>query len=195
MKNLITFCSVLFFSITSVNAQTIETGYHGFVEGAYSIDINGATLAMNWPEINTIHGYQATPNLFVGAGVGFHFMPNLKEGNIDGKPSWKRESKMEIPIFADFRWTILNKGVTPFVDLRLGHNVCNGSGHYASAGVGCRYALKGKQAIYALASYTTHKLVYDESHMISGYGYSYYWAYRDFEENLSAVSIKVGFEF
>lgn len=195
MKKLITLCSIALFSITIVNAQTIETGYHGFVEGAYSIEINGATLAMNWPEINTIHGYQATPNLFVGAGVGFHFMPNFKEGNIDGTPSWKRDSKMEIPIFVDFRWTILNKGVTPFVDLRLGHNVCNGSGLYASVGAGCRYALKGKQAIYTMISYTTHKLVYEHSHMVPGSGYSYNWAYRDFEEQLYALSIKVGFEF
>ena len=102
---------------------------------------------------------------------------------------------MEIPIFADFRWTILNKCITPFVDLRLGHNVCNGSGLYASAGLGCRYALNGKQAIYGLISYTTHKLVYEHSHMVPGSGYSYSWAYRDFEEQLYALSIKVGFEF
>ena len=71
MKKLLLF-SIALLSFASVNAQTIETGYHGFVEGAYSIEINGATLAMNWPEINTIHGYQATPNLFVGAGEYHH---------------------------------------------------------------------------------------------------------------------------
>ena len=195
MKKILSLLSIAFFSITSVDAQVIETGYHGFIEGAYSIEVNGATLAMNWPEINTIHGYQATPNLFVGAGLGFHFMPELKEGMIDGVPAWKIDSKMEIPLFADFRWTILNKGVTPFVDLRLGHNLSNGSGLYGAIGAGCRYALKSKHAIYALASYTIHKLVYDQSYMVSGRGYSYTWKYRDFEEYLHAISIKVGFEF
>ncbi len=195
MKKLLSIVSITLLSITSVCAQGIQTGYHGFIEGAYSIEVNGATLAMNWSEINTIHGYQATPNLFVGAGVGFHFMPELNEGMIDGKPNWKRDNKMEIPLFADFRWTILNKGITPFLDLRLGHNLSNKSGLYGSAGIGCRCSLKGNQAIYALVSYTTHKLIYERLDLVSGRNYSFSWRYEDFEEYLSAISIKAGFEF
>ena len=178
-----------------LHAQMIATGYHGMVEGGYSLN-TGGTISVNWTEINTIHGYQATPNLFIGAGVGFHFMPEFKGTEIDGKPNWKRDSKMEIPLFADFRYTILNKRITPYLDLRLGHNVSNGSGMYSSLGAGCRFALKNRQAIYAMASYTSHKLTFEESYMITGgRNYSYSWAYKDFEENQSAVSFKIGFEF
>lgn len=175
-------------------AQGLEKGYHGSVEAGYSIN-TGGTLSINWTEINTIHGYQATPNLFVGAGVGFHFMPEMKKSEIDGRPHWKRDSKMEIPIFADFKWTILNKKVTPFLDLRLGHNVSNGSGMYSSFGAGCRFALKNNQAIYAMAAYSSHKLKFEESYMVTGLNYSYSWAYKEIEENQSALSLKVGFEF
>lgn len=69
------------------NAQAIEKGYHGFVEAGQSLVYFGSSSTkVNWTEINTIHGYQATPNLFVGAGVGFHFMPDVKDGDIGGKP-------------------------------------------------------------------------------------------------------------
>ena len=175
-------------------AQSIEKGYRGSVEAGYAVN-TGSTFGINWTEINTIHGYQATPNLFVGAGVGFHFMPELKKAEIDGRPHWKRESKMEIPVFADFKWIILKKKFTPFIDLRLGHNVSNGSGMYTSVGAGCHFALNNNQAIYALASYTTHKLKFEESYMITKTNYSYSWAYKEFEDNLSNVSVKVGFEF
>lgn len=177
-----------------LSAQNIEKGYHGFIEGGYAVNLGG-TVSVNWAEINTIHGYQATPNLFVGAGVGFHFMPGVKAGVIDGTPHWKRDSKMEIPVFADFRWTILNKKVTPFVDLRLGHNTSNGSGMYSSLGAGCRYALKNKQSLYAMLSYTSHKLTFEESYLKTGGNSSYSWAYKDFKETQSAISIKIGFEF
>lgn len=180
--------------VQSLNAQVLQKGYHGSVEAGYSINAGG-TISIDWTEINTIHGYQATPNLFVGAGVGFHFMPEMAKGEIDGRPHWKRDSKMEIPLFADFKWTILSKKITPFVDLRLGHNVSNGSGMYSSFGAGCRFALKSNQAIYAMAAYSSHKLKFEESYMVSGLNYSYSWAYKEIEENQSALSLKIGFEF
>lgn len=179
--------------VMPVNSQAIKRGYRGSVEAGYAIN-TGATLGLNWAEINTIHGYQPIPNLFVGAGVGFHFMPELKKGEIDGYPHWKRSSKMEIPVFADFKWVILNKNITPFVDLRLGHNVSNGSGMYTSVGAGCRFSINDI-AFYALVSYTTHKLKFEESYMISKPDYSFRWAYKDLEEKQDAVSLKIGFEF
>ncbi|MBR1668413.1 MAG: hypothetical protein IJ693_09060 [Bacteroidaceae bacterium] len=63
------------------------------VEAGYSVN-TGGTISVNWTEINTTHGYQATPKFFIGAGVGFHFIPDMKEGVIDGKPHWKRDSSL-----------------------------------------------------------------------------------------------------
>lgn len=177
-----------------LHAQGIEKGYHGMVEAGYSVN-TGGTISVNWTEINTTHGYQAAPNFFIGAGVGFHFVPEMKEGEIDGKPHWKRDGSMEIPLFADFRWTILNKRVTPFVDLRLGHDLTNGSGMYQCLNLGCRFALKNKQAINTMLALSSHKLVFQESYMYKTGKYDYDWRYKDIEESQSAVSLKVGFEF
>jgi hypothetical protein len=172
----------------------ISKGYHGSVDAGYSVN-TGGTISTNWAELNTVHGYQVNPYFFVGGGVGFHFAPEMKKSEIDGKPHWKRDGSMEIPIFADFRWTVLNKKVTPFVDARLGHYVTNGSGMYSSLGIGCRFNLKGSQAIYVLASYTITKLRYQESYMIQHLDYSYSWDYKDIDEEQGAISLKIGYEF
>lgn len=66
---------------------------------------------------------------------------------------------------------------------------------YSSLGAGCRFALKKNQAVYAIAAFSSHKLKFEESYMINGVNYSYTWAYKEIEENQSAISIKVGFEF
>ncbi len=179
------------------NAQVIEKGYHGFVEAGHSLVYFGSSSTkVNWTEINTIHGYQATPNLFVGAGVGFHFVPEFKDGDIGGKPHWKRDASMEIPLFADFRWTILNKRITPFIDLRLGHDLTNGSGMYQCLNVGCRFALKNKHAINAMIALDSHKLKFQEIYSVKTGKYDYDWIYRDVtDESQQGLVLKVGYEF
>lgn len=186
MKRIYLFLSILF-SVLSINAQNINKGYKGFIEGGYSLN-TGGTCAVNWVELNTIHGYQATSSIFIGAGVGFHFMPELRAGNISGRPMWKRDSKMEIPIFADFKWTFLQKKITPFLDLRLGHNVSNGSGMYGSAGIGCRFAIK-QHALNVIAAYSIHKINVERLDGVST------WRYKEIEEGENAISIKIGYEF
>ena len=196
MKKIFIISVISLMSFTSGYAQSIETGYHGFVEGAFSKEIHGATLAMDWKEINTIHGYQTTPHFFVGAGFGLHFMPELQVGRIEYRPMWSRKSTTEIPIFADVKWTILDKSIAPFIDLRLGKNTSNGSGEYYSIGAGCRFVIGSSYAINALLTYTTHKLVYNQLKMITNsYTYKYYFTTQDFEEDLTALSLKLGFEF
>lgn len=176
-------------------SQEASKGYHGFIEAGYSVNPSAPTISVNWSEINTIHGYQVNPNLFVGVGVGFHFLEDTKTAEIDGYPHWKRESSTEIPLFANFKWTILKKKVSPFIDLRLGHYLTNSSGVYESAGIGCRFALKHNQAIYALASYSVTKFRFQESYMYNVGKYDYKWAYKDFDKSQNVVSVKLGYEF
>ena len=185
--------TMLFLPIKGISQ--ISNGYHGSIEAGYSINPTGPTISVNWAEINTIHGYQVNPYFFVGAGVGFHFLPEMKTSEIDGHAHWKRETSTEIPIFANFKWNVLKKKITPFIDLRLGHYVTNNSGLYESAGIGCRFAPKGSQSIYTLASYTVSKFQFQESYMIDYGEYDYKWAYKDFDESQNVVSIKVGYEF
>lgn len=172
----------------------IHKGYHGFIDAGYSLNLSG-TLDANWTEINTVHGYQVNPYFFVGGGIGFHYIPNYESNEIDGVPYWKRDSSCEIPLFVNLRLNILNKHVTPFLDARLGHYLTNHSGSYMAGGVGCRFALKANQAIYVLASYTSSNLRYQEAYMISHIDYSYDWHYKDIDEDQSAISLKVGYEF
>lgn len=93
-KNYCLVISLLLFTTMSF-AQSIQIGYHGFVEGGYSFD-TGGTGTMNWVEINTIHGYQFTPNLFAGAGIGCHFMPEVEDGNVQGFPYTKRDATKDL---------------------------------------------------------------------------------------------------
>ena len=197
MKRLLFICGVLLFACTASLAQAIEKGYHGLVEAGYSLVYFGSSSTkVNWGEINTVHGYQATPNLFVGAGVGFHFVPEVKDGDIGGKPHWKRDSSMEIPLFADFRWTILNKRVTPFIDLRLGHDLTNGSGMYQCLNIGCRFALKNNYAINAMIALDSHKLKFQQLYSVKTGKYDYEWNYRDVtDESQQGLVLKVGFDF
>jgi len=163
-----------------INAQGIEKGYHGFVDAGYSFEVLGGTLGFDWVEVNTIHGYQATPNIFIGAGMGLHFFPEVKRGHIrNDYYMWVRNSSMEIPLFADFRWTVLNKKITPFVDLRAGHCVSDGSGTYLSAGAGGRLTLKNNMGVYLMISYSTHQKV----------------EYSSIEECNSAITARLGFDF
>lgn len=191
MKKTILF--IVFVLPLAISGQIIEKGYHGFVEGGYAVN-TGGTISINWAEVNTIHGYQVNPNIFVGAGLGIHFTPEFKGNEIGGLPHWRRGNKIEKPIFANFRWTMLNKKVTPLVDLRLGHNLSNGSGMYGSAGLGCRLALKNNKALYFVVSYTSHKLKFEESYLISYRDY-YSWRYKEIKQEQTAVSARIGFEF
>lgn len=79
--------------------------------------------------------------------------------------------------------------------MRLGHYLTNSSGIYESAGIGCRFALKHNQAIYALASYSVTKFRFQESYMYNVGKYDYKWAYKDFDESQNVVSVKLGYEF
>ena len=195
-KNVLSLGLFLLFPLLA-NAQAIEKGYHGLVEVGYSLVYFGSSSTkVNWGEINTVHGYQATPNLFVGGGVGFHFVPEFKDGDIGGKPHWKRDGSMEIPLFADFRWTILNKRVTPFIDLRLGHDLTNGSGMYQCLTIGCRFALKNNHAINAMIALDSHKLKFQELYSVKTGKYDYEWNYKDVtDEPQEGLILKVGYEF
>lgn len=195
MKQLSFILILIILLIPIKGISQINNGYHGSIEAGYSINPTGPTISVNWAEINTIHGYQVNPYFFVGAGVGFHFLPEMKTSEIDGYSHWKRECSTEIPIFANFKWTVLKKKITPFVDLRLGHYVTNNSGLYESAGIGCRFALKKSQSIYTLVSYTVSKFQFQESYMIDYGKYDYKWAYKDFDESQDVISLKVGYEF
>lgn len=113
-------------------------GYRGFFELRDGIDFDEGTDLTTF-SITTIHGVQLNSHMFVGGGV------SLDVAN----DSYYDETAVTLPVFADFRYSFLNKRVTPYVEERLGYSAGDLSGLYEGIFVGCDFAIKPKFAIYA----------------------------------------------
>lgn len=184
--------TALLLSAIGTNAQnTARNCYRGYVDAGYSIGTGDYDFGRF--EVNTSHGYQFNPYLFLGAGTGLHFMSSYKTKGMD-IPLDIRDSKVDIPIFADVRCNFMKKKVTPFVDLKGGTYVTNGGGLYVNASVGCRFSINEKQAINLSVGYATEKLEFETfAHFVSHTSMSY-----TRKKNLNeteAITMKVGFEF
>lgn len=85
------------------------------------------------PLIETIHGVEFGPYLFVGAGLGLqYYCGKLKEfyflaeqaAEINETKTAKRWNAVMLPIFADIKFMYpINKDLTPFLNLGLGGTV------------------------------------------------------------------------
>ena len=69
-KIAILLAATMAFAINS-NAQSMQSGYKGHVEAGYSVGIGDYDFGRF--EVNTTHGYQVNPYIFLGAGTGLHF--------------------------------------------------------------------------------------------------------------------------
>ena len=98
-KIAILLAATMAFAINS-NAQSMQSGYKGHVDTGYSIGIGDYDFGRF--EVNTTHGYQVNPYIFLGAGTGLHFMSSYKTGDME-IPLDVRDSKVDIPVFANFR--------------------------------------------------------------------------------------------
>lgn len=98
-KIAILLAATMAFAINS-NAQSMQSGYKGHVDAGYSVGIGDYDFGRF--EVNTTHGYQVNPYIFLGAGTGLHFMSSYKTGDME-IPLDVRDSKVDIPVFANFR--------------------------------------------------------------------------------------------
>lgn len=98
-------------------------GYRGFV------DILGHTDFMNevyGGEVTTIHGYQGSPYLFIGGGLGHvvdYYTFEYSEQLGSGFEQWSDLLYVRIPIYMDVRVDVPFQRGGPFFDLRLGVDV------------------------------------------------------------------------
>lgn len=176
----------------NVNAQSYLTNsYKGYVDAGYSIGIGDYEFGR--VEINTSHGYQFNPYFFLGAGVGLHFMPSYETSGMD-IPLDVRDSKVDIPVFANIRSHFSKGKFAPFADLKGGTYITNGGGLYVVASVGIRYALNDKQGLSLSLGYTNENLEFEVFDGFIGYDSMDYT--RDKKQyNTEAVAIKLGFDF
>ncbi|MDO4755960.1 MAG: hypothetical protein Q4A54_06425 [Parabacteroides sp.] len=178
-------------SIVSFAQNVSGNCYRGFIDAGYTIGVGDYDMGRF--EVNTSHGYQINPFIYLGAGLGLHFFPSYETGGMD-IPLDIRESKVDIPVFANARCNFLKGKYSPFIDIKGGTYVNNNGGLYINASAGCRFAIGSKQAINLSIGYTTQKLEFETfDRFISSSSMDYT---RDATTyNAEGVSIKLGYEF
>lgn len=113
MRKVFILAAMLLSSIGSIAQNTAKNCYRGYVDAGYSVGIGDYDFGRF--EVNTSHGYQINPYLFIGAGTGLHFMSSCKTKDMN-IPLDIRDSKVDIPVFANIRCNLLKKKVSPFFD-------------------------------------------------------------------------------
>ena len=156
-KIAILLAATMAFAINS-NAQSMQSGYKGHVEAGYYVGIGDYDFGRF--EVYTTHGYQVNPYIFLGAGTGFHFMSSYKTGDME-IPLDVRDSKVDIPVFANFRSNFTKGKLSPFFDIKGGTFVTNNGSLYVVASLGVRYALNSKQGLSLSVGYAAEKLEFD----------------------------------
>ncbi|MDE6783339.1 MAG: hypothetical protein K2J17_06420 [Paramuribaculum sp.] len=158
---------------SSLTSQAVETGYRGFFEYGYLIGVDDQhRSSMN--EIITVHGWQMTPRIFLGAGVNLNL---YKFKFYDDKIHYN------LPLFADIRYDFLDSSISPFLDFKMGYSVAGVfHGPYYNPSIGCRLALG------------------DSCGLNFGIGYTYFHTRYKFivdgsDFNITGVNLRVGVDF
>lgn len=152
-------------------------GYRGFLEAGVAAGIGD--YALTRLEVNTSHGYQFNPYLFVGGGLGIHYYFDV--------------SDVLIPIFADCRVNVLPGRISPYIDFKLGYSVGvsdgpYGAGLFLAPGIGARFELADRaHAIRAGLGFSMQQAT--ATYYSSGYYY-----YQD-HVMCNSILFKVGYEF
>lgn len=190
-KNLFILATLLSVSLT-MSAQNTSGGcYRGFADAGYTIGIGDYDMGRF--EINTSHGYQINPFIYLGAGLGLHFMPEYEtEGMTIALDS--RESKVDIPVFANAKINMGKGKFVPFIDGKVGTYVTNNGGMYMNVSAGLRIATNERQAVNVSVGYTREELEFETfDSFFSSSSMKYYTSPRKL--TTEGIAIKVGYEF
>lgn len=106
------------------NTSHIKKGYRGFVTFEPFVgNMIGAAFT-------TSHGFQFNKKIYLGLGTGFRCAEDIGCNH------------MAIPLYADFRFDIIDYKISPFMTTRVGACVSvneGAHGFYASYDIGCRF--------------------------------------------------------
>jgi len=200
MKNIL-FAVVLLLAICNpLQAQYLKTGYRGMVE------IGGGTNFARYDclcapptgshfELSTTHGYQFSPYLFLGAGVGMQ-IKDLTQNNFN----LGLDFDALIPVFVDFRANFNKKKISPFGLFRLGYlantNKDLNGGVYLNPSLGYRFGIYKKLAINVSLGYLFQQL--DYIYLLPASRGMWEWptyTQKKSRAEISAFTLKAGFEF
>lgn len=101
--------SVVAFAQTKEN-NIVTKGYHGTasVGGGYCF-----TEYSGFVSLQTVHGYQFNPYIFVGGGAGLELSDIGRRGT----------QPVYMPVFADGRFNAVVNKCAPFIELKLGYSI------------------------------------------------------------------------
>jgi hypothetical protein len=130
--------SIFVYQFTEIEKLTKElspgrTAYSDGPELGYSFNIevghqfNVDTSILNAVSLNIIDGFQVSPYVFVGAGVGVRYFYDDFISDANGKAAFL------IPVFADVKVNFINNATSPYFSLGLGYTF---DPSYAFVGVG-----------------------------------------------------------
>lgn len=112
MKRVIALVALLI-GITS--ATTAQNNENKWFDKGYTFNVELSATDISIFHITSSHGWAFGNGLFVGGGAGFG--AEWATGNVEEAPHY-------VPsLFVNARWSILNKGVSPFVDLKAGQYI------------------------------------------------------------------------
>lgn len=159
-------------SPTTSKAQT----YKGFIESGRTLHTDDMGL-FSTTDIYTTHGVQFNPYLYVGAGAGVRL----------------GDSYTAIPIYADVRYTILKKKVSPFIDAKIGYSVLDASGFYMNPGAGVNWDFYKGLSVFLKVGYTYNANPYDNWIKPNEMG----WVSEENKTDIypHGVSVSIGFGF
>lgn len=154
-----------------------DLGYRGFVDIGGGVGVTpGSRFTLG---LSTVHGYQAAPFLFVGAGIAAN--------DIGWKNSWRygdtSNDGIILPVFGDIRVDVGAGKFSPFVEMRGGYDFICGNGLYLNPSIGVHYA-KSDNFGFNLSVGYEHQGTKDE----------FYWHDKK-KKSLGCISMKIGIDF
>lgn len=172
-------------------AQSLRTGYKGFADAGYSIGTDNYKL--DRIEVNTSHGYLFNPYIFLGAGVGLHFMQSYATKGMK-IPLDTRDSKVDIPVFANIRFNLSKTKISPFLEAKGDTYITNNGGLYINLSAGCRFAINEKQGINISIGYALGKLEFEKFSRFTSHYNLNYTRNKSMGETY-AITLKAGLDF
>lgn len=195
MKKSTLIVALLSFLALGMSAQSesssFKHGYRGFADVGYTFGVGDYDMGRF--EVSTTHGYQINPYIFVGAGVGLHFMPSYETSDMDIALD-TRDSKVCIPVFAAARVNFTKTRVSPFIDIKGGTFVTKGDGLYIVLSGGCKIKTRGKQGIDLSVGYTFAKLEFQTFGRFTNI-YNMSYTRTATNRDTEGISVKIGYEF
>lgn len=183
-------------------------GYRGSIDVGYTLGVG--EMKTNRIEIMTSHGISLNSYLFVGIGTGFSYYYDFKGIYNDVKGIYQQSKAYSIPFYGDVRYTMLSKGISPILCLKIGYSPFDfkdfASGVFFNPSVGCRFKIERKTAIcinigYELQGCTFESLESPGTLVINEQtGESYFLRNEEYKgskikKTLEGFSFKIGFEF